>query len=99
MQLRDEDSGQVIQLDAIGPMSENCEGPITFPPGRHLDAITASYTLLGVISIVLEVDGNVSYPFGATGDIGEAAELTRWNFDKDNELVGLKAWQTSTAIR
>lgn len=48
MQLRDEESGQVVQLDAIGPMSENCEGPITFPPGRHLDAITASYTLLGV---------------------------------------------------
>ena len=50
---------------------------------------------------MIEVNGNISYPFGATGDndSGEVAELTKWNFDQDNELVGLQAWQTSTAIR
>ena len=100
MILNDADNEEIL-LDAIGPMSEDCDGPIIFPEGTQLNAINAYYTTSGVVSITLEINGNESKPFGA--EIEDSTEViveqTRWTFDEADRLVGLQAYQTQNVIR
>lgn len=59
-----------------------------------------TYTSLGIISLVMTVEGRESSTIGVADlDQQKNAESTQWQFDNENEFVGLRAFQTSNVIR
>ena len=80
----DNAADEEFQLNPIGPQLGDCFGPILFPPGKHLDAITATYTPSGVGSLIFNVNGIDSVTLGAQNQVVEPdVEITRWTFSRE----------------
>ena len=89
----DQELSEEIQLDPIGPQTGDCIGPIKFPKGTHLDAITATYTTSGIGSLIFNIDGNDSVPLGAQNEAQDPdVEITKWEFNRQREFAGFQTW-------